>query len=821
MASYQQNYDPRSYQFKPYDLPYQGIMKQIQAKTQYWTEGAEKVKDAYQNAAGLELSLDGNRQALKGFMDQANEQVSKAAKSDLSDPDNIQSAMSILNLYIQEIQHYLRILWGDHAITTRARDISNQYNELRTKNGGKNYSDVNKQYSLDAYNEFIKGNDPTAWKQHYQNLKDVQPYYDYKSELDKSIQACKSTTTTPGVNGMYMTSNEHTGINAGCLSASLSPNAERQMQIEGYVKYGKNYQALRDVYAPTLIADRQHTATNRAVLAAKLLDTKLDDASKQAITQQLSNYDDSIHNMDRSIDKLHNNDLSDIINNYETIAGATLKGQKINAISSVFSDKNTIKADPVQMMIARFKQDQTLLNQKEKFDLFKDQYDWSMKTKLAGKKLNANGELEDDMADVRSYTPIAAPDAIQKDFQTHENDIRSTEENISSLEKSLYANLKADPKYTNLLKSQPGTPEFTSFLNTLKENGDNPIQIQEILDKRANESFKRGILLQEKEIISNSPASKEAYKTVADVANSITRGESLHIRSDDGHFLTGALSARQLKSLVVNGVTDSPEGMIKLDIVTKYAPNGSQFGEHVLNVGGKNYPISGTQLSKYILSTNNEISKYQDVLNSQYKEHYASQHPYLSLKDKNDDTNIDPLRNEIGGALAGVIGAGPKDANKMISLIGSRFDGDVVFSVGVDKDHNQKGKPYDIKDIRNAMGKLSIGAQGVDEVEGVPNTYVIHGVPEYDKKGSNDIIQRIQDFGENMTRLKQQTGQIAPRTPFPEGYKGYSFTAMPNVNGGIRYEIKSKDGKTTTVENASELKSAVDMLEKLKNQEKK
>lgn len=832
MASYQQGPNLASYNFKPYELPYNGIMKQIQAKTEYWNEGAQRLKDSYQNSAGLELSLDGNRQALKGFMDTANEQISKAAKSDLSNPDNVQSALNIFKpLYSGDTQLSQNIM-GDHAITTKARDINSKYDQLRTQNGGKGYSDINKQYSLDAYNEFLKSDDPSSWKKNYQNMKDVIPYHDYKPELEKAIAGCKSVTKNEGVDGSYLISREESHIDRGCLGASLSPNAERQMQIEGYVKYGKNYQALRDAYVPTLIASREQTAKERASLAANLLNTKLTPEQKTAISQQMTAYDDVLSNQDKSIEKLHNNDLSDIVNNYEQIAGSTLKGQKLNAISSVFSRKDDRKADPVKLQADRILNENNMMYTKFRFDAAKqdDQQDFlrgMQDEKLAaqGKKRNSKGEIVDDIS---SYTPIAAPDAIEKTYNDHTSEVKGTQDALVLNDKYLSDFIKNDPRYQNLIKSGTNSPEFKQLINSLVADPNNrPIEVQEYIAKRSSLANKLANLKIQEQVIDNLPEVKQARDLVGTVANSITTG--MTIKDPTGGFIN--LQPQQIKDLITNGETNgaklvwrnsSFQGNYGSVVPTDSKSNlTGGIREQVLQINGKQIPVGETGLAPLLTKAGQKAEDYAKVRDSKYKEAYASQFPYLDLSPRNSEEkgNIDPLRRKLGSVLAGVANINPNDAAKAITLIGSRYDGSAVISISSAKDQDQSHKPYDEKLLMQSFGQHGYTIQ---PIANTPNTYLVKGITDLDRSTDIDDLQATQNFAENLIKLKQQGGLAYARVDMnPVG--GYKIAAKNNISGGLRFEITDKNGKVQNAENPTELKSWLEQLQaadKLKAQQR-
>lgn len=817
MASYQQANEYQTYALRPYELPYDAIMKTVLNKNEFWRQGAERLKNAYQNAAGLSLSLDGNRQSLKGFMDQAGQEVTKAAKSDLSDPDNVTSSLKIFDPIYSTDTEFSKNIMGDHAITSRAKEIQGKYEQLKTANGGKGYSNVNQQYSLDAYGEFIKGNDPKSWQTHLNNLKDTIPYYDYKPELDKAMSNCKSTTSTPYTDGMYTGINTHTGIDKGCLAASLSPNAERQMQIEGFVKYGKNYEALRDQYLPVLISDRDQLAKERARLGAKLANSMMSKDDSDRIHQTLDSYKDRMDNLDRSLEKIHSGDLSDIKNNYETIAGSVMKGQKLDAISRVFADKTTRVGDDIQKMWATFRQQKELLTQKELYDAASQESDQQFKLLLKGA---AKGQ-----PDPQAYIPTAGPtNEVISGIKEHDAKLADKVAQLKVNDQYLLDAFKTDPRLQKAVTNgaKPGTPEFDGLIQGLMSDylntaGNSPIRLG--LDKRNALLWEKKSLDMEQAIIESTAASKSARADVASFVNTVNK--PIDIKTPTG---TISLQPQQIRDLL----TKNQSGNIKLTWrnstfqgnygqVVPTDINGNKTGiirEHVLEINGQQIPVGNTPLQPYLVQTESKLGDYTNVLNKQYQQHYVAQHPFLDLSSLNSDTpgkEINSLRRRIAGALGSVANIKSTDAAESVQLVGTRFDGSVVVNI-TGKKQGEKYTDWTDKELREGFG--SIGITDVKKVDGTKNQYILNNINEYDRRGQISQIQQIQDFAENITKLKQQGGDVQPYTPMPD-YKGVQLVARTDPNGSVLFQMTDpKTGFRSFSSSAAELVKQLDTITK-------
>ena len=96
IASYQQENDYNLVdRLRPFNLPYESTMQEIATKTAYWKVGADRVKSVYDQAVGLDPQFAQNKEYLKNFMTEANKNLQKLTKSDLSNLDNSGEAVNI------------------------------------------------------------------------------------------------------------------------------------------------------------------------------------------------------------------------------------------------------------------------------------------------------------------------------------------------------------------------------------------------------------------------------------------------------------------------------------------------------------------------------------------------------------------------------------------------------------------------------------------------------------------------------------------------------------------------------------------------------
>lgn len=398
-------YTPNDYQavsnFRPYELPINDIFKAISAQNAFWNAGAAKVKSVYDNALNLKLSLEPNKEIRKKYLEDAEKQLTKLSSMDLSDPSVQKQGFALFKPLFQDEG----IIYDD--LTTRHYEkVRNDALMYRQKDNGKGYSDINFQYAMQGFGEFISSKDRMAGKEFYNGRKEYTPYYDYTEDFSKALKDCKPSsieTTSPdyGSNGAmtgYMKESFSKGLSAaqvrGCLEAGLSPNASRQLQIEGAVKYKDHLDVLASDTVNYLSGVTSNLSTQLQQLAAtkaginnnKSLGQAEKAAAIQAIDNQIKGVTEELDSTNHSVSKLNAGDLTDIQNNFDTYAGSVYSYRKLysKALASTFEEKKeNYKADPVQLTSIRFANEKYLRQMDFSFDVsllgMKQQHDSEMK----------------------------------------------------------------------------------------------------------------------------------------------------------------------------------------------------------------------------------------------------------------------------------------------------------------------------------------------------------------------------------------------------------------------------------------------------------
>lgn len=409
----QNDYTPFT-SLKPYELPVNEIFKSLVANTQYWQQGAMRVKSAYDNALGLDLSLEENKERSKEYFKKVDEQMKKLSGSDLANIDVQNQALKLFNPLLED-----KYILQDHQNTSIYKKALSDYQSDPAKN------QANLAYATDWYNDWV--NDPNAntkSKDYVSKAKSYIKYYDYTKEYEDIIKNCHSDKQSEtGTKDGYIYINEAKYLKSsklkGCLESSLSPQAFQQINIEGYGKYGKRYDVLANDYLQS--GEDINYASNIAALSGKIQAEKLNakksgvDNSEliNSLTEQKKRYEDSLRDYQDIATKIKSGDFSFIKNNYENLSGWLYSNKLKDRFSNSFSyseETNKLSADATY--IAKINAQQKALDRQSDENMFgidmQYKYDKlrqdgeisllnaSAKASGKGKKINpATGQLED------------------------------------------------------------------------------------------------------------------------------------------------------------------------------------------------------------------------------------------------------------------------------------------------------------------------------------------------------------------------------------------------------------------------------------------
>jgi hypothetical protein len=425
-SPYQQNDYQAASAYRPYRLPVNDILHALSAQDQFWDDGARRIRSYYDNAMGLNLTLDENKQVRKDFMDNATKQLDKLSSMNVSDPSVQKQGMDIFKPLYQDESILL-----DDQITSKRNQIIADAQRFKNdrKNQGEGYSQDNLLYALQGFKDFGSGTSRGQLRDIYGKVSGAEytPYHDVSKEYMDLAAKCKPDkmegTTAQGLYFDTQTDDSLTStkLNA-CIKGGLSDKAWNQLKITGSVRYGQNYGAIAQGYAPILEGNNQANAESLVQLSAqreKLRKAgKMSDQLEQAYKDQEDQINTNILHNKAQLGRLKAGDYTDIQKNYDNIISQVYGNQDIGSFAQAFSyvDKSE-KLSANAAGIAQFNQanenarfNSTLSFQQQKFatetEMKQHEMDLNLYKTLMGEGGGASGKGGLGAATYQMLAPI-------------------------------------------------------------------------------------------------------------------------------------------------------------------------------------------------------------------------------------------------------------------------------------------------------------------------------------------------------------------------------------------------------------------------------
>lgn len=367
----------------PFEMPYQSMMQEIATKGEYWKIGANRIKSIYDQATDLDPQYSQGREYLKSFMNEANTNLQKLSKSDLSVMDNSQQAANVFKPLFDVSNPMNASLLMDSQLNKfykKQEEISNQY---RTKDGGKEWNQNNEFYFRSAQQKYMQdaqSGDYSTIQKNFQNKKAYIPYYDYKKELTDLQDACKGysqeTQDVSEKSSMYMQHDSHKGCDpqrlALAFQTGLSDRAKQQMRIDGFVHYQGNEDTLLKDFHNNMVGniEAQVNAINAklAGLKAGKVGTK-EQSQIDDLTGMLSVLNPKLEeNLSEYNNIIKGNGLEYVKNNYEKLAGALYFDRATNQLGEAYrTDENKKLLTPNAVAMLEYKTNAETASQMRQF----------------------------------------------------------------------------------------------------------------------------------------------------------------------------------------------------------------------------------------------------------------------------------------------------------------------------------------------------------------------------------------------------------------------------------------------------------------------
>lgn len=292
-VSYLENIDVRPLAFKSYNLPWEAILKEQAIKTQQFAQSASQVQQAYKRNLDLDPQFQQNKDYLKNYMLEADKQLAKVVKSDMTIQDNASTASSVYNnIFDVDKNPNSKYLLTDDGLNKFYKGEAQKAEQARTTNGGKDWTAKDDFWWKKQYEKYInaaKSGDVSQVEELWQTKRGFVPHYDGRKELLEIQKAChenKSTIETlGGISDMIKTSITQNGVNYermnNCLNMA-SGQLKEQNARDSYYDYYSNPDGLVRDYKH-LVVDRYDEALKHADI--EMLALK---ANKKTTPEQLA-----------------------------------------------------------------------------------------------------------------------------------------------------------------------------------------------------------------------------------------------------------------------------------------------------------------------------------------------------------------------------------------------------------------------------------------------------------------------------------------------------------------------------------------------------
>lgn len=832
-SPYQQNDYQAVSNYRPYQLPVNDIFKAVSAQNEFWDEGARRVKSAYDDALNLKLTLEPNKEIRKKFMEDAEKQITKLSSMDLRDPAVQRQGTNIFKPLFQD-----EGIMYDDMMTRHYEKVRNDALSYREKDNGKGFSATNLMYAMDGYSEFANSKDRMAGKKVYSSRKEYEPFYDPTSELGTILKNCKpSTASNDSPQGYYINTYSNESLTSAkinsCMDAGLSDKAKRQLQINGFVTYKNNPEALRDNYVPhlsgTLSQLQEENAAIQGVLANKnnlkslgkteLEKLGLQDASQitpdfiKSLEQKKQNNDGRIINLNTTINKLNSGDFSDIMGeNFETVAGTVYSRDYMQNIGEGFSydfSKNTKKADPAQMMFYQQHEINARQEDEQAHDLIVKQaeFDNAMKLKQM-EMLYKSGNLKQliggvggtnsiDDARIQNdtnspFSTVDTPDSYDKVTQNIQDIVQKRTE----LNQKLLKDMKQqglDPAVTSVDDAR-----FNNFWSNFTTTASSDPEKQKVVD---NYLTNMGKLVALQDLYTGTQASVD--KKVDEVQ------KTMNIKTDNLRPITLEANGEKITITpqdIIDNISGKAHG-INVDAMS-YSPG--TFYVRGFTVNGKNY-YGDDNYNKFAqLYQNLAGQMYTKETTLKQKRNELMQDETIIQRPGYNFTQLNENEGEFKKRIAQEIGVKDKFIGDII--IGQTdLDGRVVVTL---QPSDESKKAYDTK---LALEKLKrYGGRDNKVTKDSDNQVVLEGINELDLINNNDLGSVMTPYVRNLEKRVTNTKDAS--TPYMRSMSNgtsYRISISTGYGGGYEYKIYDQKDPSSPVFSSQDREQALGTFNQL------
>jgi hypothetical protein len=600
---------------QPYMAPTDAIASTFQTKLNYWAADAAQIKSAANQYLGLDLTNQENQEKLKNYIPQINDQLKKLTYSDLSVGDNQSQAMNIFKPITSDEN-----IMGDHALTEHTKSQLAIADSYRNMNGGKEYSDDNRNILLMRLNEF-RNDSASNWRQHYGTRSFYSPYYDYSKEVKDAMEnfvpnhtVSQHMTDAKGNQLPERVTIENKTAMANdvrrYLSGVLSSKAKTQLGIEGYTHLAGNDGDLAKAFTGYALNNIHSMNAENDDLTGRIAGSKDPEAVK-GFQKQVENNQKEIKNIQNGLDAISKGDFSFIKQHRAGVAAAIFTDQYLHTVANSFQHIDySEKMDANQVWLSQFTQanenarlSSTINWQKQKFGA-ENEREW-VNTAIDAEKnglsyeMDAYGhiKLSGGGTSIKNWTGTNIPGGADQ------SDVTKSVSDIYKLEDGYKAGIaQADYNLKDFLERQSGQvikpQDFEAAKNQyLGEQHNAKKKDQAYLDyietTQANNSLLKGV--------SNLKAKIDTKLSEIDKTGQLQKIPV--ITTPDGTKIT---AAGLLSDMVADKATITSKNV--------YGGSGADNTEYTIQVGGKTY--SGLPESSNLKQMYDKVKGFYNTISS-------------------------------------------------------------------------------------------------------------------------------------------------------------------------------------------------------------
>lgn len=250
MSNYWAPPDINQFNFNPSTPPVQEALGALQAKTQYWLQGASQIKGQYDEILGKELSHQTSIDKVDAFRKDFDSKLKDIAKKDLGIGENRANAMKAFDPITRD-----RGILVDEKTTENFNNILAQAKSDANKNGGKYYNQDSVEYASQMLQRYKSQGDNGNTE--YYSILQANSYMPYNEKAQKELADFIKNTSKEKVehpmvdpnNPLRLIIQEGPAYSKADIASlareTLSPAALQMYELQGKVEFNRFQLAAR------------------------------------------------------------------------------------------------------------------------------------------------------------------------------------------------------------------------------------------------------------------------------------------------------------------------------------------------------------------------------------------------------------------------------------------------------------------------------------------------------------------------------------------------------------------------------------------------